>query len=471
MFTQKPDPTTNLEQIALEKNTGDELTDALPPMSAPNTPEHHATFKAPSVWSDAPVFLLWLIVAVIIGAYSQYWGLGFFVAFMGYGIWRLYHTQRFLTWIAAPSNNPPPEMIGTLGAVATHLYDRRKQERQAQLQLLGLSKKIRSSLLSLQNAVILLNDNDGIEWWNQAAEKLLSLTSADKNNSILNLIPVSEFHHYYNTATTPNNGIHLVFWQNPNRYLKCEVTHFGSEKLLMIYDVTRLQHLEHMRRDFVANVSHELRTPLTVLMGYLETFSDQPDLAPNWQRGFELMTQQTARMNSIVNDLLLLSRLENDEAPDQTCIDMPQLISQIFEEAKTYNKDFGHDISLDIQSQQHIFGAAFYLTSALQNLVVNAIKYTPKGGDIRITWRQGADGMEFVVTDNGIGIAPAHIERLTERFYRVDSGRSRNAGGTGLGLAIVKHVLYQHDATLKIDSAENKGSTFRIIFAKRRNCF
>lgn len=452
------------------QNVSPEPKDTLPPMSAPDAPDHNATFQAPSVWSDAPIFLLWLIVAVVIGFYSQYWGLGFFIAFLGYGIWRLYHTQRFLTWIAAPTNNPPPEMIGTLGAVATHLYERRKQERQAQLQLLGLSKKIRSSLLSLQNAVILLNDDDGIEWWNQAAEKLLSLTSQDKNNSILNLIPVAEFHHYYKTAATPNNGIHLVFWQNPNRYLKFEVTHFGSEKLLMIYDVTRLQHLEHMRRDFVANVSHELRTPLTVLMGYLETFSDQPDLAPNWQRGFELMTQQTMRMNNIVNDLLLLSRLENDETPDQTCIDMPALITQIFEEAQTYNKDFGHDITLDIQSQQHIFGAAFYLTSALQNLVVNAIKYTPKGGKINIVWQASADGMEFLVTDNGIGIAPQHIERLTERFYRVDSGRSRNAGGTGLGLAIVKHVLYQHDAKLQIDSDENQGSTFRIIFANRRNC-
>jgi len=465
-------PTENLDPAASAlQSANPEPKDALLPMSAPEAPDHNANFQAPSVWADARIFMLWLVVAVVVGAYSHYWGLGFFVAFIGYGLWRLYHTQRFLAWIAEPTNNPPPDMAGTLGAVATHLYERRKQERQAQLQLLGLSKKIRSSLLSLQNAVILLNDHDGVEWWNQAAEKLLSLTSADKNNSILNLIPVIEFHHYYKTAATPNNGIHLVFWQNPNRYLKCEVTHFGSEKLLMIYDVTRLQHLEHMRRDFVANVSHELRTPLTVLMGYLETFSDQPDIAPNWRRGFELMTQQTVRMNNIVNDLLLLSRLENDEAPDQTCIDMPALITQIFEEAKTYNKDFGHKISLDIQSQQHIYGAVHYLTSALQNLVVNAIKYTPKGGNIIITWCEGTSGMEFLVTDNGIGIAPQHIERLTERFYRVDSGRNRDAGGTGLGLAIVKHVLYQHDARLQIDSIENEGSIFRIVFANRRNCF
>lgn len=426
--------------------------------------------RAAALWADVRELILWLLIGVVIGAYTDHWRDSFLAVLAGYSVWRWYQSQRFLTWVFQPTNQPPPDMIGGLGVVATSLYDKRHKDRQAQWHLSGLIKKIRSSLLSLQNAVILLNDHDGLEWWNQAAEELLSLSSYDKHNSIFDLIPVAEFEHYYKTAATPNNGIHLVFWKNPNRYLKCEVTHFGSEKLLMIYDVTRLQHLEHMRRDFVANVSHELRTPLTVLMGYLETFSDQPDIAPNWRRGFELMTQQTARMNSIVNDLLLLSRLENDEAPDQRCIDMPALIARIFEEAQTYNKDFGHSITLDIKSLQHIFGAELYLTSALQNLVINAIKYTPKGGNIGITWQNGSEGMEFLVTDDGIGIAPQHIERLTERFYRVDSGRSRDSGGTGLGLAIVKHVLYQHNASLKVDSTEHQGSTFRIVFAKRRNC-
>jgi two-component system phosphate regulon sensor histidine kinase PhoR len=240
--------------------------------------------------------------------------------------------------------------------------------------------------------------------------------------------------------------------------------------MLIIYDVTRLQHLEQMRQDFVANVSHELRTPLTVLMGYLETFSDQPDISPQWRRGMMLMTQQTARMNSIVNDLLLLSRLENEEKPTLSCIDMNRLLTQVFDDASIYNKEYEHHISLQVDTDSNLYGAELYLNSALLNLVVNAIKYTPKGGNIVVSWTETEKGCVFAVTDDGIGIAPQHIARLTERFYRVDSGRSRATGGTGLGLAIVKHVLYQHQATLHIESEEGQGSTFSILFAPASIC-
>lgn len=189
-------------------------------------------------------------------------------------------------------------------------------------------KKIRSALRALRDAVILLNDDDGLEWWNQAAEDLLLLQSADHGKSIFDFINVPEFRQYYQSMVTPNDGVHMKSWQDPNRYLKCELTPFGDEKLLIIYDVTRLQHLEQMRRDFVANVSHELRTPLTVLMGYLENFSDQEDMPRQWRRGFELMTQQTARMNRVVNDLLLLSRIEIEETHELHYIDMTKLLTQ-----------------------------------------------------------------------------------------------------------------------------------------------
>ena len=222
-----------------------------------------------------------------------------------------------------------------------------------------------------------------------------------------------------------------------------------------------------MRKDFVGNVSHELRTPLTVIMGYIETFSDQPDLDPKWRRGFNLMTQQTERMNRIINDLLLLSRLENEESIRTERVDMPKLMTSIFDDAQAYNKDFGHLIDLHIDSQLDVYGSEVYLNSALLNLVTNAIKYTPKGGEIRINWQEVKGGCSFSVQDNGIGIASEHIDRLTERFYRVDSGRSRSTGGTGLGLAIVKHVLYQHGAKLTIQSEENKGSTFTVFFPDR----
>ena len=325
-------------------------------------------------------------------------------------------------------------------------------------------KKISSALGALQDAVILLNDDDGLEWWNQAAQDLLLLQSVDQGKSIFDFIAVPEFRQYYQTMTIPNDGVHIASWRDPNRYLKCELTPFGDEKLLIIYDVTRLHHLEQMRRDFVANVSHELRTPLTVLMGYLENFSDQPDMPPQWRRGFELMTQQTARMNRVVNDLLLLSRIEIEETHELHYIDMTKLLTHVYDDAQAYNQEYGHTLHLQIDTYDGLYGSEMYLNSALSNLVINAIKYTPKAGNIVISWTKTSDGCQFAVTDDGLGIAPEHVARLTERFYRVDSGRSRATGGTGLGLAIVKHVLYQYDTTLQIESVEGKGSTFSANF-------
>lgn len=334
-----------------------------------------------------------------------------------------------------------------------------------QQQMMDQLKKIRSSLRALQDAVVLLNDDDSLEWWNQAAQDLLLLQPTDHGKCIFDFIRLPEFRHYYQNITAANEGVHIMSWRDPKRYLKCQLTPCGDEKLLIIYDVTRLHHLEQMRRDFVANVSHELRTPLTVLMGYLENFSGQDDMPPNWQRGFELMTQQTARMNRVVNDLLLLSRIEIEETHELHYIDMTKLLTHVYNDAQAYNQEYEHNIHLQIDTNMGLLGSDMYLNSALSNLVINAIKYTPKGGDIIISWTKTTDGCRFAVTDNGIGIASQHVARLTERFYRVDSGRSRATGGTGLGLAIVKHVLYQYNINLQIESIEGVGSTFSALFS------
>lgn len=432
-------------------------------VAKPNQGRHAITL----FWSD----FKWLLTLVIAGAsfgwyiHSVLWGV--IAGLLVYHAWRLYAVQQFHNWMSKSLTLPPPELSGSLTFMANKLYDSKKQEQMTHQKMMGLIKKIRSSLLALQDAVILLDKDDTLEWWNQAAETLLNLRSEDQGRSILDLIDVPEFQDYYINAISPNEGLRLRSWQDYERFLQCEVTHFGTEKLLIIYDVTRLQHLEQMRKDFVGNVSHELRTPLTVLMGYIETFSDQPDIDPKWRRGFNLMTQQTQRMNRIINDLLLLSRLENEESIQTQRVDMPKLMTSIFDDAQAYNKDYGHLIDLHIDSQLDVYGSDVYLNSALLNLVINAIKYTPKGGEIKITWQEVKDGCLFSVQDNGIGIASEHIDRLTERFYRVDSGRSRSTGGTGLGLAIVKHVIYQHGAKLKIESEENKGSTFSVFFPNR----
>ena len=434
-------------------------------MKLPIPKQNHVLF-----WADFRWLLFWVIIGALVGIYFGSISWGCVAGLVFFHLLRLYGLQQFSLWVKAPIKTPPPEMSGGLTFVATQIYHSRTQEQLTQQKMMALVKKIRSSLLALQDAVILLDPQNRLEWWNQAAEKLLVLRSEDQGDSIFNLINVPEFHEYYTQTKTPNEGIRLNSWKDPNRYLQCEVTHFGEEKLLLIYDVTRLQHLEQMRKDFVANVSHELRTPLTVIMGYIETFSDQPDIDPKWQRGFSLMAQQTRRMNSIINDLLMLSRLENEEVHESQCVDMPRLLTHVFDDAQIYNKDYGHFIDLHLDSQDNVTGSEMYLNSALLNLVTNAIKYTPKGGEISISWTAVKEGCMFTVSDNGIGIAQEHIDRLTERFYRVDSGRSRMTGGTGLGLAIVKHVLYQHDATLKIESTEGVGSTFKVLFPTSRIC-
>lgn len=396
------------------------------------------------------------------------WGWSMAMGFLVYHVYATKQVNKFLQWLNQPDLTRPPPLPKILSESAQTLYQKNAQHQQAHQQALQFVTQIRHALSELQDGVVLINNKDCIEWCNPTAQAMLHIDRTDINRHILSVIRTPKFHDYYTHLDDFEEGIRLHAWQDMERFVQCEMTQFGDERLLIIYDVTRLAHLEQMRQDFVANVSHELRTPLTVIMGYVETLSEQPDLSPRWQRAYAQMLQQTKRMNNIINDLLLLSRLENDEKrTDLTNIDMPKLLIELFDDSQIYNKNHHHLIHLHIDSQRHLYGHEKYLTSALSNLVTNAIKYTPDGGEISINWYEKDDAVCFSVADNGIGIEGRHIERLTERFYRVDSGRSRETGGTGLGLAIVKHVLYQHGATLHIQSQVGKGSTFTVYFPKK----
>ncbi|MBP7783339.1 MAG: phosphate regulon sensor histidine kinase PhoR, partial [Acinetobacter sp.] len=278
------------------------------------------------------------------------------------------------------------------------------------------------------------------------------------------------FIEYFNHIDESPDGLKMKSSVHEEHYVQVKMTRFGGEsRLLVAYDMTRMHNLEQMRKDFVDNISHELRTPLTVLSGYIETFTDQEDINPRWKRAFDQMQSQTRRMNALVNDLLLLSRLENEKSiAKNQIIEMPSLMNQLFDDAQAYNVDYGHTLNLDIDSHCEIIGSDMELASAFSNLITNAIKYTPKGGTITIGWHDDGTHGYFTVEDTGIGIDPKHLPRLTERFYRVDSARSRATGGTGLGLAIVKHVLMQHNAYLEVESKENQGSIFKAVFPKER---
>ncbi len=234
----------------------------------------------------------------------------------------------------------------------------------------------------------------------------------------------------------------------------------------LIFLDTQLRLLESMRQDFVANVSHELRTPLTVFHGYLEMLLDLTNQPGNEQHQIlEQMYQQSLRMSQLIEDLLLLSRLDSYVSKDKcSSVDVPYLLKTIAEDARVLSREQQHKIELYIDDQLKIQGIERELSSAFSNLIINAINYTPMGGEIKIRWFKQQHQAYLEVIDTGIGIAPEHIPRLTERFYRVDKARSRSTGGTGLGLAIVKHVLLRHKANLKIASELGQGSSFTCIF-------
>jgi two-component system phosphate regulon sensor histidine kinase PhoR len=250
--------------------------------------------------------------------------------------------------------------------------------------------------------------------------------------------------------------------------LSLKIIPYGeAQKLLLVRDVTQAERLETMRRDFVANVSHELRTPLTVLVGFLETVRE---LKLDPQRTLDylgMMQEQAGRMQRIIEDLLTLSQLESAPAPASGRVRVAPLLERVRADAQALSGG-RHRILLEAQAGPDLLGSESELASAFGNLATNAVRYTPEGGEIRLQWREEASGPTFAVQDTGVGIAPEHLPRLTERFYRVDRGRSRETGGTGLGLAIVKHALARHQATLEIESKPGQGSRFIVRFPAQR---
>lgn len=420
---------------------------------------------------DDIIRLLWLLLlfAVVSHVLFAHVWIGLVLALLLFLLGQTRSLYVLYRWVRFRAHERPPALHGVWAALSHNIYRIQLSERHARDNLIGIMERARTSVSALEEAVVLIDSNGALEWWNPAAERLLGFRSGDQGAHILRLIRLPEFARYF-ANNQHRDGIKLASWVAPNQFLQCEVTHFGqNDRLLIVYDITRLHQLEQMRKDFVDNVSHELRTPLTVLAGYLETFLDQDDLNPRWRRGFGLMQQQTRRMTSLVNDLLLLSRLESANSKIVAKpVNMPSLMSRVFADAEAYNSEHAHILNLEIDSHRNLLGSAKELASAFGNLITNAMKYTPTGGVITIRWADQGEQVCFSVSDSGIGIDPIHIPRLTERFYRVDSGRSRETGGTGLGLAIVKHVLMQHGGRLEIESVIGQGSTFKAVFSASR---
>ncbi|MBS3935101.1 MAG: phosphate regulon sensor histidine kinase PhoR [Sulfuritalea sp.] len=366
-------------------------------------------------------------------------------------------------WLNAP-DNPIPDGSGVWCDLFSRLQRLRREEERRHDATREALERFRSAAEALPDGVMLLGRSEHIEWLNPAACRHFSLdASRDIGISIEQLIRDSAFLAYLRAFRDGRATEPLQLQRGPGEaVLALSLIPFaGTGTLLLSHDVTELAHTETIRRDFVANVSHELRTPLTVITGFLEQFaSERPPTGEAARSFFGLMTEQTIRMNRLVDDLLTLSRLENDSQPPRDDpIDVPALIDSLLAEAGALSGG-RHDFRAGTVHGRRLRGSYDEIRSAFGNLVSNAVRYTPSGGTITLDWVADAEVTVFSVTDTGIGIPPEHLPRLSERFYRVDKGRSTASGGTGLGLAIVKHVLARHGGTLQIHSTPGRGSKF-----------
>lgn len=365
-------------------------------------------------------------------------------------------------WLDRPESEKLPDGWGAWTDIFSRLYKLRRDDERNRAELSEWLARFRQAMSLLPDGVAIMDDVLFLEWCNPAAEKHLGLNnSRDKGMRVTNLIRSPDFIDY----------IILGRYEQPltlslrDRKLILQIIPFENRRqILVTHDATESERIEMMRRDFIANASHELRTPLTVINGFLEIAYSQPDLDQATRMShLKLMIEQGQRMQNLVEDMLTLTRLESIDYPLRAePVNVHNLLEQILQEAKALSGG-RHAISLSIDGPD-VQGSNDELRSAFSNLVSNAVRYTPEGGHIDITWRNGNSGPEFAVHDDGIGISAEHIARLTERFYRVDKSRSRETQGTGLGLAIVKHVLLRHGAVLAIESVPEQGSTFTVRF-------
>ena len=378
---------------------------------------------------------------------------------------------RLHRWLHDPRAETLPEGGGEWEDIFAGLSRLLRRRTQIESRLSAALERFQQAGAALPEGVIILDEGDGIVWCNPQAEGYFGLSSErDRGQQITYLVRKPQFAEYLHTRNFREPLLLRLPRDNQELSLSIQLVPYGaSEKLVLARDITRWERMETTRRDFVANVSHELRTPLTVLGGFLETLTDleQPD-PEMLRRSLQLMSDQSTRMQRLVEDLLTLSKLESAQNPlREEYVDVPELIERLFKDAEAMSNG-RHRLTLSLAAEPGLKGNTEELRSALSNLISNAVRYTPDGGEIQVSWERREDQLAFCVRDTGIGIEAHHIPRLTERFYRVDRSRSRATGGTGLGLAIVKHVLSRHQAQLEVKSETGQGSRFCAIFPAPR---
>lgn len=419
-------------------------------------------------------WLLVLCVAVyLLGLPFGYPWLPVVIVLAVHALHSMANTRKLHRWLTGEGEEEIPDAGGLWGEIFHELFLHEKRSGGDKHRLSKLLSRFQEAAAVFPDGMVTLGPGDKIEWANPAACRLLGVTFPDDiNRAVTNLIRNPEFVAYLK-AEDYSKEITLPSPESPGTLTTLQIVPFGLEsKLVLARDVTHVVNLEEMRTDFVANVSHEMRTPITVILGYLETLGKMSERgmldADSLRQPLSTMNKQARRMDSLVRDLLTLARLETEPVlRDIQQVDVPAMLASLKEAAEILSGDNKHHITADIDPGLQINGKSGELHSLFSNLINNAVRYTPAGGDIHIRWGVNNQGQPvFSVRDTGPGIPRQHLPRLTERFYRVDADRSRASGGTGLGLAIVKHVIERHHGELIINSEPGRGSEFSAVFPR-----
>jgi two-component system phosphate regulon sensor histidine kinase PhoR len=411
-------------------------------------------------------FIVLLLLAWLLGWAVGWPGEALALALFAYAARSLYSLYRIQGWLRSRRRTPPPEDWGVWSDVSEFVHRKLRGERSRKRRLIALLRAFREAAAALPDGVIVLNRARGIVWFNRAAEQLLRLSRARDRGQRIDDFLSNEARAWLQDEPLHEPLLDASAPHDEHLRLSLRLIDYARDQLLLVVrDVSKLMRLEQVRRDFVANVSHELRTPLTVLHGYLDML--EPEDAPQWAPMLQDLRGQSKRMAQIVEDLLTLSRVEAQSDAGDEHVAMRGLLDTLRREADALS-DGKHAITLRRETEIDLIGSMQYLHSAFSNLVSNAVRYTPAGGRIELVWAAEGEGARFSVIDTGYGIPAEHLPRITERFYRVSTSRSRATGGTGLGLAIVKHVLHMHQARLDIQSEPGQGSTFSCVFGCER---
>ena len=419
------------------------------------------------IWGASLVLLLGLLVGQLL------WLL--LIALSLYLFWTLRQAIRLHRWLYQnDSQGDIPESYGLWGDLFEGLYNVQQQNKATQNTLKSMIQRVRTSTNALRDGVIMTNAEGQMDWWNEAAAELFGFRSdKDFGQLITNLVREPTFKNYFERKQY-DDALDIASPVNNNVILRVHITLFGEEdRLILAQDITRMHHLEQMRRDFVSNVSHEMRTPLTVIHGYIETFQDAPDLPKKWLRPLKSMADQTRRLEVLVSDLLLLEKYESDDrTASQKQVSVAKLLSTVCHDAQLLSGEREHTITLNCETEDQLVGEENQLRSAFSNLVFNAVKYTPSGGAVTLRLRETGDGLiEFSVTDTGPGIPDVDRDRVTQRFVRLDNSRTKP--GSGLGLSLVQAIADVHNGRFElgegpgvIDGGHGPGLRAALVFPK-----